>query len=583
MHHAYGCASFIDGPHRPWLPAPERGGSVLQNASCFQDSADRCDIAVAAPKILGGRLSQEHLGLFDTPPGRRESRFALAIVGLLVAVLLAVLPFANIRLGEVDAFVPSICGIILVGELIVATLLFAQAEVFRSRALAVLASGYVLTALLLIPYALTFPGAFSPSGLLHPGLNTTAWLMIFRRWAAPCCALLYVWLKRADSASGPRPDRAAPNVLLWVAAAVTAAAALTLLTTVGHPLLPPIFINRREVIYPNLMLANLSMIAPLLVAMALLLRRESVLDVWLLVSLATMLIQTLINIPLHARFSLGSYFILLLTLLSHVVMLLALIAESNRLYVRMALAMAARSRERDARMMSMDAVAAAIAHEVGPPLTAASLSASAGLSWLTRPEPEPEKAIRSVRDTIDATQRAFDVLRSIRATFGKEKNALSEFDLNDLVRESTSLLDREMAAQKVSVRLALNETLPPILANRVQIQRVLVNLLTNAIEALAASGRRARRIAIRSAALDDETLQIEVSDSGEGIAPERMARIFEPFFTTKSWGTGLGLSLSRSIVEGHGGRLWASAVEDGGATFHLELPLKPSPEMRPVR
>ncbi len=145
-------------------------------------------------------MSQEHLGLFDTPPGAREYRFALAIIGLLIAAVLAVLPFANIRLGEIDAFVPSICAIILVGEMIVATLLFAQAAVFKSRALAVLASGYVLTALLLIPYALTFPGAFSPGGLLHPGLNTTAWLMIFRRWAAPCCALLYVWLKRSDAA-----------------------------------------------------------------------------------------------------------------------------------------------------------------------------------------------------------------------------------------------------------------------------------------------------------------------------------------------------------------------------------------------
>ena len=528
-------------------------------------------------------MSQEHLGLFDTPPGAREYRFALAIIGLLIAAVLAVLPFANMRLGEIDAFVPSICAIILVGEMIVATLLFAQAAVFKSRALAVLASGYVLTALLLIPYALTFPGAFSPGGLLHPGLNTTAWLMIFRRWAAPCCALLYVWLKRSDAAREMDVARPPPRVLLWVAAAVALAAALTLLATVGHPLLPRIFLNRREVIYPNLLLANLSMIVPLLVAMALLLRRQSVLDVWLLVSLATMLLQTLLNIPLHARFSIGSYFILLLTLFSHVVMLLALIAESNRLYVRMALATAARSREREARMMSMDAVAAAISHEVGAPLAAASLSASAGLGWLTRPHPEPEKAMKSIRDTIDSTQRAFEVLRSIRGTFGKEKTSLSEFDLNDLVRESASLLDREMAAQKVSVRLALNEALPPILANRVQIQRVLVNLLTNAMEAVAAPHRRPRRIAIRSAALDRQTLQVEISDSGGGIAPDDMPQIFEPFFTTRSSGTGLGLSLSRSIVEGHGGRLWASNAEDGGAIFHLELPRQPAPESRPAR
>ena len=524
-------------------------------------------------------MPHEHLGLFDTPPGPRENRFALAIVGGLFVLFLAVLPVANIRLGEVDAFIPSISAVIFVGELIVATLLYAQAAVFRSRALNVLASGYVVTALLLIPYALTFPGAFATKGLLYAGVNTAAWLMIFRRWGTPVSVMLYLWLRRADAARPPDAELRPPAMGLGVAAAAVLVGGLTLLATAGRDLLPPIFSNRSDVIGSSLMLANLSMILPVAAALALLLRfRQSVLDTWLVVSLATMLAQTLLNLPLHARFTLGFYCLFLLILVSHLAVLLALIAESNRLDVRLALSKAARSRERDARMMSMDAVASAISHEVGQPLAAATLSATAGLSWLTRPEPEPDKAIRSLRDTIDATQRAFDVVKSLREAFGREKTTLSEFDLNDLVRESASLLDREMAAGKVSLRLALDEPLPPILANRTQIQRVLVNLLTNAIEALAASKRRGRRIAIRSAAADAHTLRIEVSDSGDGIAPEAMGHIFEPFFTTKSAGTGLGLSLSRSIVEGHGGRLWASPAEDGGATFHLELRRSPAPE-----
>ena len=114
--------------------------------------------------------------------------------------------------------------------------------------------------------------------------------------------------------------------------------------------------------------------------------------------------------------------------------------------------------------------------------------------------------------------------------------------------------------------------LPSTSGSRVQIQRVLINLLTNATESLRAIKGRSRRIAIRSVPLDDESVLLEVSDTGAGIAPEKMPHIFDAFFTTKSTGTGLGLSLSRTIVEEHGGRLWASAGEERGATFHLRLP-----------
>jgi signal transduction histidine kinase len=523
-------------------------------------------------------VSHEHLGLFDTPTNRRQRAFALAIVGVLFVVVLAVLPLRDIRLGPVPAFVPTVSAIIFVGELIVATMLYAEAAVLRSRALTVLASGYIFTSLLLIPYALTFPGAFAPAGLFHPGLSTTAWLMIFRRWGAPLSVILYALLRQADSAWPLGLERAPPRTLVCVLAAAGLAVAVTMLATVGHDLLPPIFINRSDTISSNLMAFAISMLALLAVAMGmLLLRRQSVLDTWLLASLATLFVQTLLNLLLIARFTLGWYCLFLLMLSSHLFVLFALIAESTRLYVRLALSTAARGRERDTRLMSMDGVAAAISHEVGQPLAAVSLSASAALNSLTRARPDPERAIKSVRDTVDATKSAFAVMKSIRAEFTSGTNSLSEFDLNDLVRESASLLDRELAAQKVSLRLALDEALPPILANRVQIQRVLVNLLTNAIESFGATTWRTRRVSIRSRAPDGETLRVEVSDSGLGIPPEAVSHIFESFFTTKSSGLGLGLSLSRAIVESHGGRLWASEAEDGGATFHLELCRTPSP------
>ena len=146
-----------------------------------------------------------------------------------------------------------------------------------------------------------------------------------------------------------------------------------------------------------------------------------------------------------------------------------------------------------------------------------------------------------------------------------------EFSLNGLVRETASALHRELAGEKVSLHLSLDEALPPILADRVQIERVLVNLFTNAIESLAATRGRSRRLAIRTVLLDDQDVLLEVSDNGVGIAPEEMPHIFDAFFTTKPTGTGMGLSLCRTIVEEHGGRLWASPGEKHGATFHVQL------------
>lgn len=183
-------------------------------------------------------------------------------------------------------------------------------------------------------------------------------------------------------------------------------------------------------------------------------------------------------------------------------------------------------------------------------------------------------AIKAISGTIEAGQRSFDVIKSIRAMFATGDPAATEFNLNELARETVYLMDRELTGSRVSMQLALDEGLQSVFADRVRLQRVLVNLLTNAIEAMAAKRHRPRSITIRTMALEDHHAQLQISDTGVGIDPENMEQIFEPFFTTKPTGTGLGLSLCRTIVEEHGGHLWASRGEGGGAAVYLTLPTR---------
>ena len=500
-------------------------------------------------------------------------RIGLAIVGVLLAAVALSIAVHDTRLREVSPYVPIVDAVMFLAELVVAALLYAQAAVFRSRALTVLATGFALAAFMLIPHVLTFPGVFAPDGLLGAGVNTTAWIYTVRRMVFPIAIVLYVWLRQAKPSSGDRKKQSNETVLPWVMAAIVLTVVVTLVATRGHDLLPSFYLNRLDRHPTNAATFHFVVFTFYLCAtVVLFLNRKSVLDMWLLVALSGWAAEAFLNLQLHARFTAGWYSLFGLMLASNLIVMVALVAETGFLYSRLALATAVRRREREARLMSLDAVTAAIAHEAGQPLAAVRLNATAGLDWLTQPEPNLKKAIISLGAIKESSQRTMNVIKSTRAMFKKGLSQVTEFSLNDLVRETAHLMHRELTARKVSLEFHLDETLQPILADRVQVQRVLVNLFSNAIDAMSTKRGTPRRITVRSSSANGQDVQLDVSDTGRGMAAKEMENIFDPFYTTKATGTGLGLTLSRTIAEEHGGRLWSSSTEGEGTTFHLRLP-----------
>jgi signal transduction histidine kinase len=507
-------------------------------------------------------------------PDSRQKRLVLTVALLLPVPFLAMIPFGQIRLPRVDSYIPVVDTVMLINDTIAATLLLAQFSIIRSPSLLALAGGFLLTAFLVIPHALTFPGAFAPEGLLGARLQTTPWLNEFWFAGLPLAVIAYVLLKGAE----PIPRRYTGLAIL---ATVTAAFAVTygllLLTTDGADLLPAIM---QDLTHPQLAWHFLPLVALNVTAIALTWRRrQSALDLWLLVVLEAWMLNAFLFNKLVVRFSVFWYGGRVFAALATSLILLFLLSEITVLYWRLARSHMLLERERDNKLMNMEAMVAAVSHELKQPLSAIALNGAAALRFLEHMPPDLADARSALSDIVDDNRRTNEILDNIRDLFGKGGRDKERIDLNEAALAVLRLLHGELSDRNVATEVELTTGLPPVLGHKVQLQEVVVNLVRNAIEAMGAVEVDKRTLRVRTKPNGGSTIVMEVEDSGPGIGKTDVERIFDAFVTTKPDGMGLGLAICRTIIERHGGRLTTAQNGATGALFRIVLPVEAASEV----
>jgi C4-dicarboxylate-specific signal transduction histidine kinase len=225
------------------------------------------------------------------------------------------------------------------------------------------------------------------------------------------------------------------------------------------------------------------------------------------------------------------------------------------------------------RMTTMGELTASLAHEVNQPIAAAVTSANSCFHWLASDVPNLERARAAATRIVKDATRAAEIISRVRLLFQKGTQQLELIDVNEVIEEMIVLLRGEATRYSISVRTELAEDLPPVMGDRVQMQQVMMNLMMNSVDAMKTVDGT-RELAIQSQRAEKEQLLVSVSDTGVGLPPQQTDQIFNAFFTTKPHGTGMGLRICRSIIESHGGRLWATDNSPRGASFHFALSTK---------
>ena len=517
------------------------------------------------------------------PPSEAHKRAALAVSAFLLVALAVTVPFAKVMLPQLDIYIPLVATVMFLNDLMTVGLLLALFTVVRSRALLLLANGYLFTTLIIAVYG--WPGAFHPTGLFGAGPQTRPWLYVMWHAGLPLSVIAYALLKSKEHKTLPvTQDSVRTFIFASITCNVLIVCGLTWLVTRFEHVLPVLYTPLEGVSE----IARLGTSAVLLFSIGALVlqwrrRQRSVLDLWLsVVTLAWLLGSIMLN-AVGNRYDVAWYAGPGFLTVSATLVLLVLLSESMKLHAQLAISVLAQRREREGRRLSMDAMSAAIAHEFRQPLSTISMSAEAAVRWLDKTPPNVGKAQASLKRIADDANRAARIMQSVRAMFGDvglggHAQPRTLADANELIQESIAILRGELEAANIVAQLELAKELPPVSADSGQLQQVLINLITNAADAMRGITDRARVLKLTSRTLESNAVAVSIEDTGTGIDPGNLDRIFQAFFTTKPNGMGLGLAICQSIVESHGGTMTVGANVPHGSIFRINLPSLQTPD-----
>ena len=513
------------------------------------------------------------------PASPTHKRAALAgstffLVAFVVAVLLA-----KVKLPQLDIYIPLVATVMFLNDLITASLLLAQFSIVRSRALLSLANGYLFTALVVAVYGLVWPGAFHPTGLFGAGPQTRPWLYLMWHAGLPISVIVYALMRSNEHKTLPvKQDSVSTFIFASIACTVLIVGGLTWFVTRFEDILPVLVTPldrtsdfQRFVTGPILFVSIVSFVLQWRR------RQRSVLDLWLSVVTLTCLLGSIILNVIGGRYDVAWYAITAFSIVSATLVLLVLLTESLMLHARLELTERQRLRQLEADLAHMNRVsimgeqAASLAHEITQPIASARNNARAAQNFLDMQPPDLGEVREALNCVVGDTDRAGDMIDRIRDHMKKAPPRKAHFDLNEAINEVIVLGRSAIISNGVSVQTRLSEAIFPIHGDRVQLQQVVLNLLLNAVEAMGLREAEARELLI-STEQDRTGALVAVRDSGPGLDPSHLERVFDAFYTTKSSGMGMGLSICRSIIDAHGGRLWAEANEPCGAIFQFTLP-----------